>query len=197
MPHREQEDTSLSMPKLLADMLLTQERLIRLQREWQQKEDEEHISLEAPQLTVFENDTFVLVQRHTELPTRLHTKWLGPMRVISHQGAEYVLLDLITGKEKRFHITGLKEFKFDPLQTVPTDVARRDYLEFFIEKIIEHRGNSKQPSSMEFLVKWLSYDNSYNTWEPWAGLRKAAPLHDYLRLQNLTKIIPREFRNVI
>ena len=49
---------------------------------------------------------------------------------------------------------------------IPADTARRDYMEFFVEKVLGHIGDSKKPTSMSFHVKWLNYDNSHNTWEP-------------------------------
>ena len=38
-----------------------------------------------------------------------------------------------------YHVTQLKAFKYDPLRTDPTDVARRDHLEYFVERIISDR----------------------------------------------------------
>ena len=40
----------------------------------------------------------------------------------------------------------------------PVDVARRDYMEFFIENVISYRGNLKRKTEPEFQVKWLDYD---------------------------------------
>jgi len=54
----------------------------------------------------------------------------------------YLLLDLIKNKDpKYYHVTQMKPFHFDPSHTDPVDVARRDYLEFFIESVLAHRGN--------------------------------------------------------
>ena len=49
----------------------------------------------------------------------------------------------------------------------PVDVARRDYMEFFILNVISYRGNLKRKIELEFQVKWLSYDETHNSWEPW------------------------------
>ena len=35
----------------------------------------------------------------------------------------------------------MKPFFFNPLATDPLDVARRDYLEFFVEAIVNHKGD--------------------------------------------------------
>ena len=39
----------------------------------------------------------------------------------------------------------------------PVDVARRDYMEFFIEKILDHRGNLKFKTDIEISCKmaWI------------------------------------------
>jgi Chromo (CHRromatin Organisation MOdifier) domain len=65
----------------------------------------------------------------------------------------------------------MKQFKFDPLRTDPIDVARKDYLEFFIVTILAHCGDPKKLPTLEFKVKWLGYNESHNSWEPWANLR--------------------------
>ena len=83
----------------------------------------------------FTPGTFVLIQYASKAPSRLHTPWFGPMKVISNKGSEYVLLDLITKKEKHIHVTRIKEFLFAPSRLDPTDIARRDYLEYFIVAI--------------------------------------------------------------
>jgi Chromo (CHRromatin Organisation MOdifier) domain len=115
------------------------------------------------------------------------------MKVISNKGSEYILLDLITKKEKHIHVTRIKEFLFAPSRVDPTDIARRDYLEFFVESVIAHRGNIKSVSSLEFLIKWQDYDASENTWEPWKNLRLLPPLHSYLRSHTLSYLVPKEF----
>ena len=38
-------------------------------------------------------------------------------------------------------MTQLKPFVFDPMTTDPTDIARRDYLEFFIEDVLDMKGD--------------------------------------------------------
>ena len=145
-------------------------------------------------VTVFETGSFVLVKRRDGTPSRLHTVWLGPMKVLENTGPEYRLLNLITMKEKLYHAQHMKPFLFNPHQTDPTDVARRDYVEYFVEKILDHKGKPKRLTSLEFLVKWFNYDDEHNSWEPYTNLRKTAGLHTYLREKNLLSLIPKEFR---
>ena len=78
----------------------------------------------------------------------------------------------------------LKPFLFDPLHTDPSDVARRDYLEFFIEKIIDIRGQTSSHGTLEFELKWLYYPSESNTWEPSKSLRRTDKLHEFLVRKN-------------
>ena len=74
------------------------------------------------------------------------------------------------------------------------DVARRDYMEYFVDKILQHRGNAKKSSSMEFEDSWLNYPPDSNTWEPYKNLRQCRPIHLFFAENNLTKLIPPKFR---
>ena len=89
----------------------------------------------------------------------------------------------------------MKPFRFDPARTDPQDVARHDYLEFFVEKILDHRGNLKLKSTIEFQIKWLGYDCSHDSWEPYANVRDLDILHDYLSQKKLSQLIPKKFRS--
>ncbi len=64
-----------------------------------------------------------------------------------------------------------------------------------VEQLIDHRGNLKRRSELEFRVKWLGYDEEDNTWEPFKFLRQVPRLHDYLRgKKGLNGLIPKEFK---
>ena len=91
-------------------------------------------------------DSYVLVHYRTGLPpTRLHTNWKGPMRVIKGLNFRYTLLDLITGKEKDYHVSDMKPFVFDSAIVDPLDIARRDQMVFFHREIF--RSSRKIESS--------------------------------------------------
>jgi Chromo (CHRromatin Organisation MOdifier) domain len=87
----------------------------------------------------------------------------------------------------------MKPFIFDPSTTNPIDIARRDHLEFFVDKVFGHRRDVKSKRDLEFHVKWLDYDES-DSWEPYSALRDTSQLHEYLRLHKLEKLIPQKFK---
>jgi hypothetical protein len=137
-----------------------------------QESDNLHTTSSSAKIpTTFLPGTCVLVKYRNSsnlypAPTRLHTYWKGPFKVISNVLSEYLLLDLITDKHKPYHVSDMKPFVFDPLNANPLDIARRDYLEFFIEKILAISGDVKQISTLDFHIKWLGYDDTYNLWLP-------------------------------
>ena len=186
----EGQPLSVHMSKLLQfqDDVMTKARDI-----FKQSDDLHMASFPKIKPTEFPHGSYVLVKyRQGSAPTRLHTQWKGPLKVISNVLSEYLLFDLITNKEKPYHASDMKPFHFDPLLTDPIDIARKDYLEFFVEKILHMRGDTKRYSSLEFLIKWVGYDDSHNSYEPWKNLRDVAVLHEYLKTNNLGKLIPKK-----
>ena len=82
------------------------------------------------------------------------------MRVVNSENSRYTLFDLITNKEKDYHVSDMKPCIFNADLVDPVDVARRDYLESFILNVISYRGNLKRKIELEFQVKWLGYDET-------------------------------------
>ena len=75
----------------------------------------------------------------------------------------------------------MKPFVFDAALTDPLDVARCDNMEYFIDKILEHKSNLKKKTEIKFLVSWLGYAQEHNSWEP------------YLTEHKLRFLIPQKF----
>ena len=139
-------------------------------------------------------DSYVLVHYRTGVPpSRLHTHWKGPMKVVKGQDSRYTLLDLISGKEVDYHVSDLKAFNFDPAIVNPLDIARRDHLEHFLDRVYDISGDPKSKKSLKFRVSWFGYDASEDSWEPYANLRDTEALHDFLRSKKLQFLIPKKF----
>jgi hypothetical protein len=118
---------------------------------------------------------------------------MGPLQVVSHQGHEYVLRNLVTGKTLNRHVTNLKAFI--PSRVSPLDVARRDSEVYLVEKIISHTGDPRRKADMKFRVRWLGFGPDDDTLEGWSSLRNNWVFHRYLREQGLRQLIPAEFRD--
>jgi hypothetical protein len=160
----------------------------------------------AGAVTEFTVNSYVLVQyppgpgRKSQPPTKLHTNLKGPLKVVRHEGANYWLQDIVTGKNRKLpmHVSRLVAFQYNPTHTSPKDIARRDLQEFYVHEILQHRYTSlqdrKTKGNMEFLVSWLGYGPEWNSWEPWRNLRAVKALHRYLARIGLARLIPTEFR---
>ena len=96
----------------------------------------------------------------------------------------------MTGKETDFHVSDRKPFVFDSAVTNPQDIARRDRMEFFIEKILNHSGTIQKRKDLKLLVRWIEYSDSDDTWEPYSALCNSIPLHLHMRNKNLEQLIP-------
>ena len=140
--------------KIIANMLLIQEQLNANAVQLLQESDDMHISANVQTPTIFEVGTFVLALRPNAPPTRLHTKWMGPFKVMSYNKDQYTLLNLITNKTRDVHVRRLKQFLFDRTKNSPIDTARRDYMEFYIEKSIR--------CIVSTIFIWLSAGNFFS-----------------------------------
>ena len=70
-------------------------------------------------------------------------------------------------------------------------------MEFYIENILERHGDLQRKSWLEFLVKWLGYADENNSWTSYANFRDNEKLHEYLTSNNLQRLIPAKFTNVV
>jgi hypothetical protein len=148
--------------------------------------------------TQFAIDSLVLCEYPNQqirrgAPNKLHPVLKGPMKVIERHGDEYVCEDLITHSRERVHVSRLRTFSNES-NLDPTRVAMRDRGEFIVESVLEHSGNTRFKTQVKFRVRWQGYGPSDDTWLPFKELRANVKLHDYLRNNNLTKLIPKEFR---
>jgi len=91
-------------------------------------------------------------------------------------------------------ISRLSPFTFDDNTIDPRLIANRDYQVFDVECILEHSGDPKRKSSLDFLVKWAGMDDTFNRWLPWKELVNNSLLHKYLFQHNLSKLIPKHHR---
>ena len=195
LPKTEHPTTSKTLSIHASKMLKMQDNLLKASAKELLRTDLLHqASKDTFEHKEFLPNSYVLVHHRSGAPpTRLHTFWRGPMRVISGNNSRYKLYDLITHKEHTFHTSDMKPFLFDSAITDPLDVARRDHMEFFVEQILDHRGDIKRRTTLEFYVKWLNYPDNENSWTPYSHLRDTDKLHEYLRSKNMQRLIPKKF----
>jgi hypothetical protein len=190
-------DKSQRLSKWMADMLAVQQKIIHIAQQNLDKHHTVHMNTQPNELSEFPVNSYVLVEYKNPFRKGPKSKLLpyrkGPMRVINFIGSKYVLQDLVTKRNKNYHVKRLSPFAFDPDQHNPFDYALRDQTEWFhVEKIIHMRGNPDGPKgSLSFKVKWVNEDKM--TWEPWKTVRNTKALKDYLsthRKENVRNLLP-------
>ncbi len=161
-------------------MLKEQARLIELARKAQELTNGKHMKEASANRTEYPINSYVLVKYRDRPPSKFHTHWAGPMRVVHASKSTYTLQNLVNDKLVNYHLSQLKPFVYDEMEVDPVDIARREQEEFLVEKILSHKGTYEDRSNMQFEVKWLGYDDSHITWEPWKHMRENIEVHKYL-----------------
>ena len=71
----------------------------------------------------------------------------------------------------------------------------RDVLTLFeVEAVLDHSGDGKLRSGMDFLVKFRGYDEEYNLWLPYSEQRDNRHLQEYLIRKRMRSLVPPKFR---
>ena len=88
----------------------------------------------------------------------------GMARTVSSpiKGPSMSLQTLLHTKNELCILKIKKKINYDSEVDVPADIARRDYMEFVVEKVLSHSGDEKKPTTMSYQVKWLNYDDTHN-----------------------------------
>ena len=89
----------------------------------------------------------------------------GPLRVVSHIGPMYTLLDLTTNRQEEVHIKRLRPFNYNPEKVNPIEVANAEKQLWTVEKKVQHQWSPKCRTTMSFLVKWRDIPDKL-TWKP-------------------------------
>jgi hypothetical protein len=182
-------------------LLKFQDQVVKTCQEKLKNHDQIH-KKDQTKATVFAVGSYVLVKYPSKdgklyTPTKQSSRWQGPYVVKEQKGNTYVLENLVSQMRTEVNVKQLKQYIVrEGINLV--DVASRDKDEYLVEEVIEMRGEAdpKRLRQIEFLVKWMGYDQSFNTWEPYTGLRNNVKLHEFLRKENKSFLIPLEHRNV-
>lgn len=182
-------------------MLEKQATAIRVARETQIKTiTRHHTNYPAGTITEYPPvNSYVMIEYpNTSLkkgpPNKFMTNLKGPYRVVNNIGARYTVMNLHSRKLEDFHVKSLHSFHYDETETDPAQVALKDQQHFLVDTILEHRGDIKRKSAMEFKVRWLGYTASDDSWLEWKHLRTTAPLHKYLFQNNMKSLIPKDYK---
>jgi hypothetical protein len=200
---KDRYDSEVNLSEYAKELLERQANIIAIAQKHQAKVNENHIKkknfkYKHIEVTVFPVNSFVMVSYPNSKikggpPHKLMTNWQGPYRVVSSIGNHYTVLHLATMKEETVHVKRLKEFLVEP-GVNPRQVANQATNRWDVEKILSHTGNPNFRSKLKFKVKWVGWEEP--TSEPWSPeIYNLEPMHEYLRANNLVKLIPTKFLN--
>ena len=184
----------------VSKMIEVQKFVIDKAAENQQRLDAEHVAARGGQhITEFAVHSYVTIDYPESVagrraaPTKVNTPRKGPLLVLSSKDHLYVLKDLVNDKVLApVHVTRLRKFIFDTSRATAEEIATHDNMEHYVGAVLDHRPRDRPESqrrALEFRIRWAGYDASYDTWEPWPGLRSNEVVHAYMRTHGMVRII--------
>ncbi len=110
-------------------------------------------------------NSYVLLKPPDGAREKLQMPKAGPYIVVGINRDKYSIQNLLIHKVTETHVSNLCEFRYDSSSKMdPTiEVSARNAVEFFIERISDHRGTTQRRISMEFRVSWRGYSAKNDT----------------------------------
>ena len=204
-PLHEVPSTNMRMSDYILRQREIQTIAIQVAEETQAQTDAKHLAKNLPKhrKTEYKINDYVLVAYENDehkAPSKLHPKLRGPCQIINKvarpEGDIYTVQHMDSNKLEDFHVKLLRPFYHDARYTDPSQVATADNLTFEVEAILQHKFTSTKQikSTMEVLVKWQGYEKP--TWEPYANVATVSIFHDYLRTNNLARLLRDHFKEL-
>lgn len=189
-------DSGGSVSELADRMLSKQKRLFEIAVNNQLIHDQRHLVAQEEEITSYPINSLVLLRYPPTKygnpePNKLSFHNAGPFRIVGRVGVKYTLIDLTNFKEKEVHISRLVPYYKDGIHS-PEAIANKDKGFFEVEKVISHKGTTR--NDLQFLVKWLGYDNSENSYVAFTELKNNALLHKYLLKKKMGRFIPKSLK---
>jgi hypothetical protein len=102
---------------------------------------------------------------------KLQPRYIGPFTIVKMVGKNAAKLDFPSTYKIHpvVHVSLLKPYRSDgsfrPLPPAPESIGGHQY--YKVERILSHRTRTSGRKTIhEYLIKWLGYDDTHNSWEP-------------------------------
>jgi hypothetical protein len=186
----------IELSTFMKDRRQLQDQMILEAQRTQKSRAAQRADPEEKAITTFKNGQMVLLAYpesavwKRKRPTKLGMVFRGPYKVLSHEGVEYTLEDLVTHERLKKLVFQLRPYHYDARFVDPQQMALKDRIEeFHVERIVSHSGSWKKIRDMEFVVKWTGYDEPEGG-QKWADLKYNRTFRQYLRDQQQQRHIP-------
>ena len=135
----------------------------------------------SPPSPAFRVGDKVLCRYVSRAPSKLHAPFEGPLLIIRClRGDLYDVYNPANHKVKAVHASRLRKFVSAVNPVVGDDaLLAQDQALYEIESIVDHKEGEKR-KDWSFRVRWYGYDESEDTWEPFAKVKHADCLTEYL-----------------
>ena len=124
--------------------------------------------------------------------SKLSPKLLGPYEVIQQTKNDISCKHAVTNVISVLHSSRVTPFIGSDIDAQTSALLDRD--EYIVDSVVTHRGNARKVSSLQFLIRWHNYSSAHDSWEPWAEMKKVSVVHDYLEQNNMSNIIPQQYK---
>jgi hypothetical protein len=186
----QESEGSTRLSDRMSQMLQTQSQLIEVAQATQLAHDAYHVSSYEPGFTEFPVNSYVLLNHPEGRASKMSMTKRGPYRVVNIQGSQYTIQDLVT----EVNISNLSPFNYDATRTDPKEVAMHEQGQFYVERILAHRGDKNRRKTMEFLVRWKDLGPARDSWEPYSELRDNEFLIQYLKDNKMKSLINKQHK---
>jgi hypothetical protein len=190
----QESEGSTRLSDRMSQMLQTQSQLIEVAQATQLAHDAYHVSSYEPGFTEFPVNSYVLLNHPEGRASKMSMTKRGPYRVVNIQGSQYTIQDLVTEVNMDTHISNLSPFNYDATRTDPKEVAMHEQGQFYVERILAHRGDKNRRKTMEFLVRWKDLGPARDSWEPYSELRDNEFLIQYLKDNKMKSLINKQHK---
>ena len=172
----------LPMGEALQRMQSNQLAMIKASQLFQAQDSDARIATTIPNTTtIFPTGSFVIATYPNRPPSKLSSKLRGPFLVQDFNNDQYFVKDLTSGKILTFYADRLRQYHHSQQSSLqPLEVAARDRGEYIIDKIIDHSGTPSRKYTMDFLVRWLGFDESEDLWVPYKSVKDTIAFQDYV-----------------
>ena len=126
---------------------------------------------------------YVMLTYPTRPPHKLSPIYRGPLKIVEKiRGDIFKCQDLISNNLVYYHISRLVPFYMRSGVTVEEliNISSVDKDEYFVEAIVDHRGNPRRKATLEFRVRWRGYVEADDTWLLHREVKDLEALDTYL-----------------
>ena len=180
-PFRVHEETLPVTTEYMQHLVRAQEIMLDMSSMMLWKQQEKlRANMSEPEPSEFPVGSYVLLTYPTRPDSKLSDRLAGPYQVKNRQGNLMTLQDLTCERTLERDVERLVPFLHPGTPEDMLRLAAEDLSESEVDSILNHRGNFKKRSSLEFQVQWTDGEVS---WEPWDTVKRLELVTVYLTQQ--------------